>query len=404
MDSRRQTLRHSHEGGNLNTSYLFPVIIAPRPKKWHFISMTISKNILVAGAGKIGCALSAVLASQEKTQITLVDKHISGIPNSLRAQERIEICQCDVSNAIMLFKLIKQKSIDAIVSCLPYFCNFSVAEVAKANHCHYFDLTEDVDTTRDIFALSDNADTAFVPQCGIAPGFINIVAGDFIRHCNTVNSVKLYCGALPQKIDNALGYALTWSTDGLINEYVNLCRIIQNGKLTSVPGLSDCEALVLNDETYEAFHTSGGIGTLIDSFKDHIQAMHYKTIRYPGHCEKMQFLMQDLKLAQDRKTLKKILEKALPTTTLDVVIAHVCVQGQKNNQPIELTDTRHFYPTVIADLDCTAIQAVTSIGATVVIDTVLSNPKAYQGPIKQEDFLLDTILNSSLAAYLKTGK
>lgn len=366
--------------------------------------MKAAKNILIAGAGHIGCALAALLASQPSRKIILVDKHISSIPSAFRKNEHIEIVRCDISDATLLFGLIQKKSIDAIVSCLPYFCNFSVAEVAKANHCHYFDLTEDVATTRDIFALAKNADTAFVPQCGIAPGFINIVANNLIQQFDKVESAKLYCGALPQKNDNALGYALTWSTEGLINEYGNNCRVIKNGKLIETAGLSDCEQLSINEKRYEAFHTSGGIGTLIDTFQNKINTLFYKTIRYPGHAEKMQFLMEDLKLNNDRKTLKRILERALPTTTEDLVIIHVVVKGEINKKTEIQNDTRLFYPTVIGELDYTAIQAVTTAGAGVVIDSVLSESTKYKGPVKQEDFDLDTILNNALAAYLKTGK
>lgn len=357
--------------------------------------MDDTKNILIAGAGNIGKALATILESLPNTHVTLIDQ---------KADPGSKVIACDVSNANSLFELIQEKSIHAIVSSLPYFYNLSVAEVAKANQCHYFDLTEDVRTTDDIFSLAENASTAFVPQCGVAPGFINIVASHLIRQCDTVDTIKLYCGALPQEITNSLGYTLNWSTEGLINEYGNACRIIENGQLKTAPGLSGLEELTISNTAFEAFFTSGGVGTLIDTYKDKVNNMFYKTMRYPGHCEKMQFLMQDLKLNEDRDTLKRILENAIPINQKDLVITHVVVSGAKNKKSLTLSDTRHFYPSTHFGKSFTAIQTITSLGAAVVIDTVLSDPKQYQGPIKQEDFDLDTILKHPLADYFKTGQ
>lgn len=363
--------------------------------------MEQTKNILIAGAGKIGTTLAALLATIKQTQIILVDKSLKNCPSFITQKKTIERYECDVTNASVLFELIQKKQITAIVSCLPYFCNFSVAEVAKANNCHYFDLTEDVGTTRDIFRLAQNAQTAFVPQCGIAPGFINVVANDLIKQCDSIETVKLYCGALPQKSTYPMGYALTWSTEGLINEYANPARVIKKSQLIETASLTGIENLILNNEAYEAFYTSGGIGTLVDTYKDKVQTMYYKSIRYPGHYKKIKFLMQDLKLINDRPTLKRILENALPTTENDFVIMHIVVKGIVNNKPCELIDTRRFYPEKISTQKITAIQFVTSTAAAVTIDTVLSNPNHYRGPIKQEDFKLNTLLRNPLATYLK---
>lgn len=363
--------------------------------------MDASKNILVTGAGKIGCILAVGLARLNNTQVTLADIHTSNIPSFLQAQKHIQICQCDVENAAELFELIQQHRIHAIVSCLPFFRNFSVAEIAKSSHCHYFDLTEDAKVTRDIFALAKNANTAFVPQCGIAPGFINVLAAHYIQQCDTVDSVKLYCGALPQKSIYPMGYALTWSTEGLINEYANLCTILKKGKSSNVQALSGLEKLILNNEAYEAFYTSGAIGTLADTYENQINSLFYKTIRYPGHCKKMRFLMKELKLENDRDLLKKLLENALPTTKNDFVILHVAIRGTKNQKTIEHTDTRRFYPDKIGTIECNAIQMVTSIAAIATINTVLTHPDRYHGAIRQEDFDLKAIMDNPMANYLK---
>jgi len=104
-----------------------------------------------------------------------------------------------------------------MVSSLPYFCNVNVATVARNEGLHYFDLTEDVAVTEDVRKLAEGSDKVFAPQCGLAPGFISIAANELIKHFDTLNSVKLRVGALPQNPNNVLKYSLTWSTDGVIN-------------------------------------------------------------------------------------------------------------------------------------------------------------------------------------------
>ena len=132
-------------------------------------------------------------------------------------------------------------------------------------------------------------------------------------------------GALPTNISNALQYSLTWSTDGLINEYGNPCDAIENGKAVRLLPLEGLEEIKIDGLTYEAFNTSGGIGSLADTYHGKVKHFSYKTIRYPGHCEKIKFLMNDLKLNDDRDTLKRIFEHAIPKTFQDVVLVYVSV-------------------------------------------------------------------------------
>jgi len=357
------------------------------------MNMDAQKNILIAGAGKIGCTVAAIFSHDKHARVTLIDLQTDHIPNI----HGLNVARCDINHTAELIAFIQKNNIRSIVSTLPYYCNKRLAEIAKDQHCHYFDVTEDVETTRYIFSLADKADTAFVPQCGVAPGLINIIANHLIQQKTqqgkTINAVKLYCGALPQKNDNALGYAITWSTDGLINEYGNMCRVLDHGVITTIPGLSAHETLRLNSDEFEAFATSGGAGTLLDTYQKKVQIMFYKTLRYPGHCEKMRFLMYDLKLNEHRDMLKTILENALPKGADDVVITHVCVD--------DLFDTRRFYPKKIADIPCSAIQTVTSTSLSIVVDIVMSHADRYHGPVKQEDFKLNDILTHPYARYFQ---
>jgi saccharopine dehydrogenase-like NADP-dependent oxidoreductase len=287
----------------------------------------------------------------------------------------------------------------AVISCLPYYHNVAVANLAKEFNLHYFDLTEDRQTAIEVLRLAQNSKLAFVPQCGLAPGFISIVAHDLMQHFPQLDTVKLRVGALPTNISNSLQYALTWSTDGLINEYANPCQAIDAGKEILTQPLEDLEEIDIDGLTYEAFNTSGGLGTLAQTYLHKVDQLNYKTIRYPGHCAKIRFLMHDLKLSQDRDTLKRILENAIPRTYQDVVLVYVSVSGKKNQALIEENYVQKFYPQTINGILWSAIQMTTASSLCAVIDLVLSSPGKYRGLVKQEMFSLEEIVANRFGKY-----
>src|SRR5262249_47710761 len=153
---------------------------------------------------------------------------------------------------------------------------------------------------------------AFVPQCGLAPGFISIVTHDLMTHFEIVETVKMRVGALPVHPSNALKYSLTWSTDGLINEYGNVCYGIEEGENVPLQPLERYETNEVDGLLNEAFNHFGGLGPLADSYCGKVQTMNYKTLPFPGQCQKIHLLMKDLKLNEDRETLKRVLEHAIP--------------------------------------------------------------------------------------------
>ena len=277
--------------------------------------------------------------------------------------------------------------------------NIEVAKLAKEFNLNYFDLTEDTHTASTVAELSKNSDVAFVPQCGLAPGFISIVANDLMKHFPTLDAVKMRVGALPVNISNALQYSLTWSTDGLINEYGNLCNGIENGETVSLLPLDDLEEIKIDGLTYEAFNTSGGIGSLAESYKERVKSLSYKTIRYPGHCAKMRFLMNDLKLNFDRDTLKRILEKVIPKTGQDVVLVYVSVTGTQEGMFSEENYVKKFYPKKINGSRWSAIQLTTATSLCAVLDMVVSKPEKYRGLVKQEQFTLEDLTSNRFGEY-----
>jgi saccharopine dehydrogenase-like NADP-dependent oxidoreductase len=363
------------------------------------------QDVLVLGAGKIGALISGLLAESGSYGVQLVDARAGAADDvaSAHGLDNIAAFDFDASDQASLTKHVRKHKPTAIVSGLPYYCNVPVAEVARAEGLHYFDLTEDIAVTKAIRSVADGAKQVFVPQCGLAPGFISIAANELIQHFDTLKSVKLRVGALPQHPNNVLKYSLTWSTDGVINEYGNLCKAIVDGNEVDVLPLEGLEEIEIDGKLYEAFNTSGGLGSLGETYGKSVNTMNYKTIRYPGHCEQMRLLMNGLKLNHDRDTLKRILEDSVPQTLQDVVIIYAAVTGYQDGELREENYVNKVYPEVVAGRLWSAIQITTAAGICSVLDLVLSDPGSYQGFVAQEQFRLQDILSNRFGEYYAHG-
>ncbi len=363
------------------------------------------KSILILGAGKIGALIAGLLAESGGYRVQLADSRKGAAAEVAEAHglEAISAFDLDATDTGLLTGHVRKHAPSAIVSSLPYFCNLAVAQVARAEGLHYFDLTEDVEVTEAVRELADGATQAFVPQCGLAPGFISIAANELIQHFDSLRSVKMRVGALPQHPNNVLKYSLTWSTDGIINEYGNLCNAIVDGEDVEVLPLEGLESIEIDGTKYEAFNTSGGLGSLAETYGDRVSSMNYKTIRYPGHCDQMRLLMFGLKLNNDRDTLKRILENAVPQTLQDVVIIYAAVTGYQDGEFREENYVNKIYPQVVAGRLWSAIQVTTAAGICSVLDLVLAQPDAYSGFVAQEQFRLSDILGNRFGAFYAHG-
>ncbi len=363
------------------------------------------QDILVLGAGKIGVLISGLLAESGDYRVQLGDSKpgVAAEVASAHDSRNVSAFQLDANDKAALTKHVRQHEPVAIISSLPYFCNVAVAEVARAEGLHYFDLTEDVAVTEKVRKLAKGAKQVFAPQCGLAPGFISIAANELIKHFDTINSVKMRVGALPQHPNNVLKYSLTWSTDGIINEYGNMCRSIVDGNEVDVLPLEGLEKIEIDGTRYEAFNTSGGLGSLWETYGGRVNTMNYKTIRYPGHCDQIRLLMNGLKLNHDRGTLKRILENAVPQTLQDVVVIYAAVTGYQDGEFREENYVNKIYPRVVAGRLWSAIQITTACGVCSVVDLVLANPGAYEGFVAQEQFSLPDILENRFGQFYAHG-
>ena len=357
------------------------------------------KDILVIGAGKIGQVVADLLAGTADYAVTLADRDAAAL-NELAAAappgSRVQRLVLDVADEPALASALAGRF--AVLSAAPFHLTLRVAQAARALGVHYLDLTEDVTSTRAIRALAAGARSALIPQCGLAPGFIAIVAADLAARFKRLDTVRLRVGALPAYPSNALNYNLTWSTDGVINEYCEPCEAIVDGRRTEVPALEEREEFALDGVLYEAFNTSGGLGTLCETLEGKVRTLNYRTIRYPGHAAIMKALLHDLRLRDRRDVLKDILENALPTTTQDVVIIFVTVAGWRDSHLVQETYARKIYSAVVGGQVRSAIQITTASSLAAMLDLLAQGRLPQQGFLRQEEVALADFLGNRFGA------
>ncbi len=365
--------------------------------------MSLKKNVAVFGAGKIGKLVVHMLSQSDDYHVTVIDSNKNAAqiaatsPTSGKILRNVDYDTADFMSQRDIERVLTGK--DYILSCAPFYCNIGIAEVAKKLKVHYLDLTEDVKTTAAIKELAKEAKSAFIPQCGLAPGFITIVTNHLANQFDKVNTVKMRVGALPMYPHNRLKYNLTWSTEGLINEYCNPCEIISDGKLEDVPALEGLEYLSIDGEEYEAFNTSGGLGTLAESLAGKVTHMDYKSIRYPGHRDILCTLLHDLKFIDDREGLKKVFERSLPHTSQDVVIIFVTVTGEKEGRFTQQSYAKKIYHAEIGGEHWGAIQITTAAGICSVLDIHATAQLPAHGFIRQEDISYNKCIGNRFGKY-----
>jgi saccharopine dehydrogenase-like NADP-dependent oxidoreductase len=254
---------------------------------------------------------------------------------------------------------------------------------------HYFDLTEDVPTTQRVLELAAaKPDAAFAPQCGLAPGLIGIVGASLAAGFDEIRSIELKVGALPQNPTGLLGYAFNWSPEGVVNEYLNDCEVLRSGRRQMVPAMTEKERVFIGGMELEAALTSGGLGTMCETYEGRVSRLDYKTLRYPGHFRQMHFLFDELNLREQRDVVGRMLVDAKPPVNDDVVYVHAAVEGVKDGQPFRENHVRGYLPIEIGGRTWRAISWTTAASAVAVVELVADGRLPHAGFIRQEDIAL----------------
>jgi len=355
----------------------------------------MTTRLTLFGAGKIGEAIIHLLGRTGDYRLRVVDAD----PQRLAAMKDsgAECIAADIRGAGELARLVKDQ--DVVVSACPFYLTPAIAGAARAQGAHYLDLTEDVQSTREVMALAQGAKSALIPQCGLAPGFISIVAHDLAQRFDRLRDVYMRVGALPTYPNNALKYNLTWSTDGLINEYCNPCQSIRDGVAIETLPLEEVESFSLDGVDYEAFNTSGGLGTLSETLAGRVENLNYKTVRYPGHRDIVKTLVRDLRLDRRRDLLKDVLEAAIPMTKQDVVLVYVSVTGEREGRLQQEVFVKKIYAQQIDGRLFSAIQVTTAAGICAMVDLLVEGKLPNTGFVRQEQAALADFLGNRFGSY-----
>jgi saccharopine dehydrogenase-like NADP-dependent oxidoreductase len=355
-------------------------------------------SVLLLGAGKIGRMIARFLVDTGDYHVAVADADTDALE---RIVERVKVDTVKVDASNKQHLVAAMRGCNSVISALSFTYNPLVAQAALETGASYFDLTEDVATTRAVREISAKAgeNQIFMPQCGLAPGFISIVANHLTKSFDTLDRVHMRVGALPQFPTGALKYNLTWSTDGLINEYCNPCEAIHESMRIEALPLEGLEHFSLDGVKYEAFNTSGGLGTLCETLEGKVRQLNYKTIRYMGHQEHMLLLVNELRLSERRHILKDILEQAVPITFQDVVVTFCMVTGMREGQLVQITDARKIYHERVADENWSAIQITTAAGICTVLDMHAQGQLPASGFVRQEEVDFDEFLANRFGRY-----
>ena len=347
------------------------------------------KKVVVLGLGKVG-GLAALLLKE-------VGFDVIGFDQTVKASAfPFETFSADLSSPDNLATRLKGS--DAVLSCLPYHLNTMVATTAHAAGMHYFDLTEDVATTKSIMELAKTSKGVMAPQCGLAPGFVGIVGADLISQFDECRCCRMRVGALPQNPTGLMGYSFNWSPEGVVNEYLNDCEVLEDGEIKWVSPMEWKEKLYIDGVELEAFTTSGGLGTMCETYLGKVPNIDYKTMRYPGHMDQMNFFFHELLMRERRQQAGEILINAKPPVDDDIVYVHVSAEGLIEGKLQRKEFVRGYKPLELAGTLRTAIAWTTSSSVVAVIKMVFDGTLPGSGFLKQEDIPLSTFLKT------ETGK
>jgi saccharopine dehydrogenase-like NADP-dependent oxidoreductase len=348
-------------------------------------------KIGIVGAGKVGGTIATLLESCPFCRRVALADARPGV--ELQGLRKARFTQVDVRVAGQLADFLC--GVDAVVSAAPYFLNKTIARACARAGVSYFDLTEDVETTAFVQRLAEKAEGGtFMPQCGLAPGAINIVGGSLASSLRDVRNCEMRVGALPLNASNQMKYYLSWSTAGLINEYCQVGEALHGGRRVTTMPLDGVERITIDGAEYEAFNTSGGVATMCQTFAGRVGDLNYKTMRYPGHRDLMKFLLQDLNLAPRQELVTQIFDQEVPLTESDVVVFYVNVVGSEPGGGLrQRSFIRKMYGATIQGRRLNAIQLTTAAGIAGVLE-LFAKGRLGPGFVRQESVALEEFLDT----------
>lgn len=325
---------------------------------WYFTRMT--KIVIIGANGNVGIAVMKLFK----------DNYPPGI----------KICPVDPSKPFWDLPDEAIRGQGTVINCAPFFEAPKIAKLASERGFNYFDIIADRKANDEVISImSDNPNIYFMVGCGLAPGFVNIVGAELVRRFEVgeCNELQIKVGALPKHTTSDSKYLLTWSPDGLVNEYRNSCEEVVGYEVEEVRSLEYLCEIVIRGLKFESFNTSGGIGDTLDFCRNReVGCANYQSIRYPGH-------LSWLKQQRDLNILKE-----LPFTKEDMVVVYASAVGRRNGR----LEEENWVQIVDHNLGMTNLQATTAAGVVGMWELAYKMGK--KGRIYHHDVGLDDFLNT----------
>tara|TARA_B110001454_G_scaffold217942_1_gene244496 strand:- start:538 stop:1641 length:1104 start_codon:yes stop_codon:yes gene_type:complete len=359
-------------------------------------------HIGIVGAGNIGTAIYSLLVGEGSGyKVSIADLDSYQAHTSINESHYIKI-ETPVSYETQFDEFVKDKTL--IINALPFTQNINLYQASCLEYkIPYFDLSEDDALDDYIHNYLTPAIPFTMPHCGLAPGISTVIANHLSKDFSDLQNVKIRVGALSQDATNKLKYHTSWSGDGLVNEYIGKCQIVRNGLYEETDALTGYETLMVDGRDYEAFHTSGGIGTFAQTVAERNEGANidYKTIRRVGHHQYVDFLFNDLKLPQD--ILTDMFKKYIPKTRKDEVILYVIANGYTSNdiQYQTRTYSKLFRPKTIHGRGYTAIEYTTACGVLAMVELLLDGKLPHAGYVRQESVSWKDILGTKFGRFYR---
>lgn len=356
-------------------------------------------QIAVLGCGLMGQAAIYDLTKNDKIEkIIAADIDITAA-EQLKARfkdERIIPMQADVARIDELKS--KLNGTTSILGAVHYKFNYELSRMAIELGAHYCDLGGNNSVVDQQMTLSDDAVKAgvsIIPDCGLAPGMVSVVVAHGEKRFDRVDDIHLRVGGLPQDPQPPLDYMLVFSVEGLINEYIEPVRAIKDGEVITVPPLCEIEDLSFPEplDKLEAFTTSGGTSTLVGTYFGKVKNLDYKTIRYPGHCDKIKTFLDLGFFSSDkieingrsiapRELSGKLLESSLPSGGKDLVLVQVELIGEINGHRRSLK--YRLVDSFDDSTKLTAMMRMTAFPAIIISQMQADGRIATRGTVPQE--------------------
>ena len=367
-------------------------------------------KIFIAGAGGIGRAAALLILDAQGWDCEVVLGDISAsqledandwIQKGIGKKSRFKTFTMPSDGDAEAFASVLDDT-HVLLDCLPGSLAPSMARLCIQYGLHYVNLTEYVKETQEIMEMAADAETGFILQTGLAPGYVNnlgVHLVDSFMHKYEVEKLErlsMRVGALGQFCESPHYYGFTWSTIGVATEYIKDSEAVRNHEIVRIPSLSEPEMIILNGKTYEADLTSGGAADLPEAFKDQIKTIDYKTIRYPGHFD---WVKSWLKNSSDKASaiagLEAYMLKNVPHVEDDVIVIYAAVTGYDQQGHLRsMQQAHHIYPLMVGGITMRAIQTCTAAPMVECARLLLTGD--YQGIITQSQIDPSAILEGTI--------